>query len=454
MAIKNLFTNGTNIIDKSYLPPSAVGTQDLESVLVAGNDANSLTIQNLGGLVLSSGNITMTNGIFSGADGISTYGTLEVINGDAVGAPSNCGLDMNNSYSSIQVSNGDDVAPDGNFRVKYKAVGAADYDTIIQANIQEVTLGSTLVDAIVNVNGTSGKGQVYDTVYNIPESKSETLEEVLTNGNDANGQNIIGINSLNVKYEVNITEDGTASSVLILGNKDLVNPTESSSWQLLHNNTNNELDLQYYNGNTLLSTLGKFNKDGSIYLGSDVVIDPQLLVLGSGGATGRVYDTLYNKPSTGNTLGFRTTIPISPLNGASQPVFNVDGFAHLYTFNVPVAYQNMTRFMFDIETIQIALSIAELNTFTFYLVRAEDMATTNFNVSNCVISGEIFCTVSTNLVVTSALPQLMYDIPTTGTTTTTMSLVVKRTSDGVGITNFNGGSSIVLSGDNTFYTTV
>ena len=61
---------------------------------------------------------------------------------------------------------------------------------------------------------------------------------------------------------------------------------------------------------------------------------------------------------------------------------------------------------------------------------------------------------STNLVVTSGLPQLMYDIPTTGTTTTTMSLVVQRTNDGVAITNFNGGASIVLSGDNTFYTTV
>ena len=143
-------------------------------------------------------------------------------------------------------------------------------------------------------------------INNVPISTggmgTQNLQQVLNTGADGGNQSITNLNSVNMNGYLNLN---SAS----LGQLHFNNGV--NSWQIL-TNSNNELLIQNYANDALLSQSFMIDNDGNVLLGNTSSTTPFIYVMGGNGP-GRVYDTIYNP------------LPTNP-SGSSAIIYNQNYF--------------------------------------------------------------------------------------------------------------------------------
>jgi hypothetical protein len=184
MSYANIFSGSK--IASQYLPTEAIVTPTLDEVLTAGDDAGGLDITNLASLNIGTGDNKF----------ITTAGaTLQIINQDTgvVAISCNDGVQIVPSSTTgtgqINIANGSATVggqtsyeiytpgttsgglTTGNMAI-YGYLNGASANAIFETDRQgaNIELGSTATvgGCVVSVNGSTGAGRVYDTVYNKP----------------------------------------------------------------------------------------------------------------------------------------------------------------------------------------------------------------------------------------------------------------------------------------------
>lgn len=255
-------------------------------------------------------NVINGGGGGNGTSITSSDGSITVVNGTGTSDLKNAGQNWAKFSANAEVNmSGNAIQNLASFT--FSSFSTASPLTMYQGYTGGKSLNGVYISDAPQGSG-GNTGNIYDSKFNKP-----ALSDVLIVG-DGGNKDIKNVRTVTANYELSAIADGTTESIIVLGNADRQHIGSSCSWQLLHDKDSNDCMMQYYDTTGLQGTIAKFDRGGVIYLGSDKVIDPQLLVIGSGGATGRVYDTLYNKPPTATN---NTTVMI--LNGIPASGQNV-----------------------------------------------------------------------------------------------------------------------------------
>ena len=177
-----------------------------------------------------------------------------------------------------------------------------------------------------------------------------SLSQVLNTGADGGNQSITNLNSVNMNGYLNLN---SAS----LGQLHFNNG--SNSWQILTNN--NELLIQNYVNNALVSQSFMIDNDGNVLLGNTSTTTPFIYVMGGNGP-GRVYDTIYNplptNPSGSSAVIYNQNYLIPTLNLNSAIVNNSNLSKNFVVLKQLTTnnYPNCSHYVLNIDSIVCMLS--------------------------------------------------------------------------------------------------
>ena len=178
----------------------------------------------------------------------------------------------------------------------------------------------------------------------------QNLQQVLNTGADGGNQSISNVNSINMNGYLNLN---SAS----LGQLHFNNGV--NSWQILTNN--NELLIQNYVNNSLVSQSFMIDNDGNVLLGNTSTTTPFIYVMGGNGP-GRVYDTIYNplpsNPSGLNAVIYNQNYLIPTLNLNSAIVNNSNLSKNFVVLKQLTTnnYPDCTHYVLNINSIVCMLS--------------------------------------------------------------------------------------------------
>ena len=191
-------------------------------------------------------------------------------------------------------------------------------------------------------------------IDNVPISTggmgTQNLQQVLNTGADGGNQSISNVNSINMNGYLNLN---SAS----LGQLHFNNGV--NSWQILTNN--NELLIQNYVNNSLVSQSFMIDNDGNVLLGNTSTTTPFIYVMGGNGP-GRVYDTIYNplpsNPSGLNAVIYNQNYLIPTLNLNSAIVNNSNLSKNFVVLKQLTTnnYPNCSHYVLNINSIVCMLS--------------------------------------------------------------------------------------------------
>lgn len=119
---------------------------------------------------------------------------------------------------------------------------------------------------------------------------NQNLSSVLSLGSDANNNNITNVNNLSVNNYLTLGQTE--------GSQIHMNTSVNQNFQIV-GTSGDQLVIQQYNNSSLVSEQLQLSQ-GVVNVGDLYETNPVVSVLGSRGL-GRIYDNLYNPPSSGNT---------------------------------------------------------------------------------------------------------------------------------------------------------
>lgn len=217
------------------------------------------------------------------------------------------------------------------------------------ANIYNKTQNQFQVNSI-----DAGSIELHDVPISGGGGSVGSLSQVLATGADGNNQSITNLNSVNMNGYLNLA--GSLGQVHF--------NTGTNSWQIL--TSSGSLLLQNYVNNSLLSSSFQIDGSGNVFLGSGSNPTPMVYVYGNRGES-RVYDTLYNPPSTSGSSSViynqNYLIPTLNLNSAIVSNSNLSKNCVVLKQLTTNNYQNCTHYVLNINSIVCMLSNQSPNNF-------------------------------------------------------------------------------------------
>lgn len=185
---------------------------NLTQVLTNGDSAGGLPITDLDGLT-NNGSITQNAGdiILNNSTSTSADAAIE-INVDGV----------DSSYQLFPYN--------GSLTLSRYTTTPFTVDTALQFNGATGVINIGHLESatpVVNIMGSSGLGQVYDSIYNPVTGVNQNLEQVLTEGNDGSNLGINNLGFLNVGSDQVLSVNSTD---IIIGNINSSNSNPSRVW--------------------------------------------------------------------------------------------------------------------------------------------------------------------------------------------------------------------------------
>jgi len=200
-------------IGSPFYPP--IGVQDLNSVLIQGNQANNqdiIGVRDIDCVILACDNIVCTNNVTLSTINNLPYppaGSNETLNQVLLNG-NNAGGQSITNLTNVNLSTINNLA--------YPPEGSN--ETLSEVLTNGNNAGGQSILGVGNIDVLTINGAVYPPL--VPSAG--TLEQVLTNGNDANGFSIVGVNNIDVTtingavYPPVVPSAGTLEQVLTNGN--------------------------------------------------------------------------------------------------------------------------------------------------------------------------------------------------------------------------------------------